>query len=84
MGGTEKDSYCCRLKADLKRWVFSNDLKVDGLEQPRMCLGRAFQRKGAAMEKALSPQVWCLVLGGCERRLASDDRRCQMIVGKMP
>ena len=30
MGGTEKNSNCCRLKADLKRWVLSSDLKVDG------------------------------------------------------
>ena len=75
MGGTEKDGYCCRLKADLKSWVLSDDLKVDGLEQSRICLGRAFQREGAAMEKALAPQVRCLVLSGCERRFASDDRR---------
>ena len=47
--------------------------KNRGKEQSRMCLGRAFQRKGAAMEKALSPQVRCLVLSGCERRLASGD-----------
>ena len=44
-----------QVKSDLKRWVLSNDLKVDGLEQSRTCLGRAIQREGAAMEKAPSP-----------------------------
>ena len=48
---------------------------MDGLEQSRVCLGRALHREGAAMEKALSPQVWCVVLSGCERRFASVDRR---------
>ena len=44
-------------------------------EQSRMGLGREFQRVGAAMEKALSPQVRSLVLSGGERRLASEERR---------
>lgn len=35
-----------------------------------MCLGREFQREGAAIEKALSPKVQCLVLSGGDRRLA--------------
>lgn len=40
-----------------------------------MCLGREFQRVGSAIEKALSPQVQCLVLSGGDRRLASEERR---------
>ena len=32
------------------------------------------------MERALSPQVRCLVLSGCERRFASDDRRLRVSV----
>ena len=43
--------------------------------QSRICLGREFQREGAAAEKALSPQVRCLVLSGGVRRFASDERR---------
>jgi len=34
----------------------------------RMWLGRAFQREGAATEKALSPQVRSLVLGTKQNR----------------
>ena len=54
--------------------------------QSLMCRGREFQRVGAAMEKALSPQgvgaamekalspqVRCLVCVGIDRRLASDE-----------
>lgn len=37
-------------------------------------LGKKFQRE-AAMDKALSPQVWCLVLSGGDRKLASEERR---------
>ena len=37
-------------------------LKVLSSVQSLMCLGRVFQREGAATEKALSPQVQCLVL----------------------
>ena len=40
-----------------------------------MCLGRVIQREGAATEKALSPQVRCLVLGGGVRKFASEERR---------
>ena len=40
-----------------------------------MCLGRAFQRAGAATEKALSPQVLSLILLGTTRRPASLDLR---------
>ena len=37
-------------------------LKVLSSVQSLMCLGRVFQREGPATEKALSPQVQCLVL----------------------
>ena len=40
-----------------------------------MCLGKEFQRVGAATEKALSPKVRCLVLGGGVRRFSSDEQR---------
>ena len=50
-------------------------LKVGGSVQSLMCCGREFQRVGAAMEKALSPQVRSLVFLGIERRFASDERR---------
>ncbi|XP_049897830.1 uncharacterized protein LOC126388653 [Epinephelus moara] len=40
-----------------------------------MGFGSEFQREGAAMEKALSPQVRCLVRAGSERRFPSDERR---------
>ena len=56
--------------------------------QSLMCCGREFQRVGAAMEKALSPQrvgaamrkalspqVRSLVRVGIERRFAFDERR---------
>ena len=39
-----------------------------------LSLGRAFQREGAAVAKALSPQNWRLVLMGW-RRLTSADLR---------
>ncbi len=39
--------------------------------QSLMCLEREFHRKGAAMEKAQSPHVRCLVLCGTERRQRS-------------
>lgn len=48
-------------------------LKVESEEESLMCFGSEFQRVGAAMEKALSPQVRCLVLVGGDRRLASED-----------
>ena len=50
-------------------------LKVVRSVQSLMCCGSEFQREGASMEKALSPQVQCLVHVGIERRLASDERR---------
>ena len=37
-------------------------LKVLSSVQSLMCLGRVFQREGAAAEKALLPRVQCLVL----------------------
>ena len=70
-----KSQHFYTLKADLKRCVLTNDLKVDRLVQSLMGLGSEFQREGAAMEKALSPQVRCLVLSGVDRRLASEERR---------
>ena len=66
-----------RLKAIVKRCVFSCDLKMRGSVQSLIGLGSEFQRVGATVEKALSPQVRCLVRGGRERRLPSDDRRAR-------
>jgi len=43
--------------------------------QSLMYFGREFQRRGAATEKALSPQVRCVVRVSEDRRLASDERR---------
>lgn len=40
----------------------------------QICLGREFERVGAATEKAPSPQVRCWVPGGGVRRFASDER----------
>ena len=51
-----------------------SDLNEVRSVQSRMCLGREFQRVGAATEKAWSPQVRHLDLG-IERRFASDERR---------
>lgn len=41
--------------------------------QSQMSLGREFQRVGAAIEKAVSHPVRCLVLTGGDRRLASEE-----------
>ena len=46
-------------------------LKVLRSVQSLMCLGREFQREGAAIKKALSPHVRCLVLCGGMRKFAS-------------
>jgi len=43
--------------------------------QSLMGCGSEFQREGAATEKALSPQVQCLMRVGMDKRLASDERR---------
>ena len=51
------------LKAERNKWVLSSDLNSVGSVVFWMCLGREFQRVGAAKEKALSPHVLCLVLG---------------------
>lgn len=48
-----------------------------------MCLGRDFQRVRAATEKALSPQIWCLVQGGCVRRFASVERGWSVSVNQL-
>ena len=40
-----------------------------------MSLEREFQQEEVAMEKALSPQVQCLVMLGGARKFASADRR---------
>ena len=53
----------------------SSFLKVSRSEQARSGGGREFQRVGAAIEKALSPQVRSLVLQGRDRRLESEERR---------
>ena len=50
-------------------------LKVGRCVQIRMGLGSEFQREGAAMEKARSPQVRCLVHAGGERMFPSDEWR---------
>ncbi|XP_073330109.1 B-cell receptor CD22-like [Pagrus major] len=42
--------------------------------QSLMCVGRELQREGAATEKAVSPQVRCLVLCGGVRKFASEER----------
>lgn len=47
-----------------------SDLKEFRLEQFWMSVGREFLVEGAAMEEALSPQVWCLVLTCGEIRFA--------------
>ena len=41
----------------------------------RMGMGSEFQREGAAMEKALSPQVQCLVRVDGVRKCPMDERR---------
>ena len=43
--------------------------------QSLVCLGRLFQREGAATEKALSPQVRCSVLCGGVRKFAFEKQR---------
>lgn len=48
-------------KAILRRWVLRRDLKVGKSEQSRMGFSRKFQRVGATMQKALSPQVYILI-----------------------
>lgn len=47
--------------------------------QSQRGLGREFWRVEAAMGKALFPQVWCLVLRGWEKKLASkeEQRMCE-------
>ena len=50
------------MKASLKRWVLRACLNVGRVLACLMWLGRAFQRDGAAAEKAPSPQVRSLVL----------------------
>ena len=45
-----------------------------------MCLGRVLQRVGAAPEKALSPQVQCLVLcGGVKKFCRGDETGCKTV-----
>ena len=56
-----------------------SDLNEVRSVQSRMCLGREFQRVGAATEKARSPQVRHLDLG-MERRLALVERREREVV----
>ena len=58
----------------VKRWVLRAVLKVLSEGASLMHFGSAFQREGAATEKALSPQVRRLVLGTW-RRPASLDLR---------
>ena len=50
-------------------------LKVLRSVQSLMCLWRELQRMGAATEKALSPQVQCLVLCDGVRKFASEEWR---------
>ena len=50
-------------------------LKVLRSVQSLMCLGREFQREGAATGKALLPQVQCLVQCGGVRKVASEELR---------
>ncbi len=51
------------------------DLNVGRCVHVRRDLGSEFQREGAAMENALSPQVRCLVRSVGERVFPSDERR---------
>lgn len=62
----------------MKRGVLRFVLKELSVEQSLMCLGREFQKVGAAMEKALSPHVLSLVRVGGDRRLASADQRSRV------
>ena len=50
-GGHRERQLMLQIKSRFKK--VGNDLKVDGLEQSRMCFGRVFQRERATMEKAL-------------------------------
>ena len=63
------------MNAVLKRWVFSANLNVGSEGASLICFGSAFQRVGAATEKALSPQVFLLIFLGTSRRPASLDLR---------
>ena len=63
------------LKAILIRWVLVIVLKIVSSVGSLMCLWREFQREAAATEKALSPQVWCLVLWGGGRKFVSEEWR---------
>lgn len=60
-------------KVVLKGWIFTCNLNVDMSVESQMCLRRKFQRVGAAVEKTLSLQVWCLVLSGGDRMLVSEE-----------
>ena len=52
------------IKSKLKKVSFVSVLRVLMSVQFLVCLGREFQREGAAAEKALSPQVRCLLMCG--------------------
>ena len=52
------------IKSKLKKVSFVSVLRVLKSVQFLVCLGREFQREGAAAEKALSPQVRCLLMCG--------------------
>lgn len=68
MGG--RRGYGQRFKADLNRWVLSVVLKEGNEEECLRCWGREW----GTMEKAMSPQVQCLVWVKGVRRLLSADR----------
>lgn len=56
-----------------------NDLNFGRSVHAWIGWGKEFQRRGAAVgaavEKALLPQVWHLVLYGGDRRLTTEERR---------
>lgn len=45
----------------MNRWVLITDLNQGRSVQSQMCVGRDFQREGAATEKSQSSPVQCLV-----------------------
>ena len=63
------------------RWVFRAVLKVGREGASLMFLGSSFQRVGAATEKALSPHVRRLVLGGLRRPASLDLREREGLCG---
>ena len=74
-----------RLKAIVKRCVFSCDLKMWGSVQSLIGLGSEFQRVGATVEKALSPRfgAWFGGVGreGCPLTIGGHGKGCSGAAG---